>query len=200
MQLLSSPASPFVRKCRVVLLETGQADVEIRDVTTTPMDSAAEVVAVNPTGKIPALIRDDGGTLFDSRVICRFLDHRARAGLYPEARLWDVLALEALGDAVMEAAVAMTYEQRFRGEKGLVWDEWLDRQWGKVTRTLDALAGRHMALLEGPLNAAQIAVGCALPYLDLRHGARDWRAGRDSLAGWEARFSEREAMVATRPA
>lgn len=199
MQLLSSPASPFVRKCRVVLIETDQADVEVRDVTANPMGGEAALNAANPSGKIPALLRDDGPALYDSRVICRFLDERANAGLYPAARLWEVLTLEASGDAIMEAAIAITYEKRLRPE-ALWWPEWFDAQWTKIARSLDALEQRSMPLLEGPLNAGQIAIGCALGYLDLRHGDRDWRAGRDILSKWEAGFAARAAMVATKPA
>ncbi|MEM7491283.1 MAG: glutathione S-transferase N-terminal domain-containing protein, partial [Pseudomonadota bacterium] len=116
MQLLSSGASPFVRKCRVVLLETGQDDVEVRDVTASPMGGDADLNATNPSGKIPALIRDDGPAIYDSRVICRFLDQKAGANLYPESRLWEVLSLEANADAIMEAAIAITYEKRLRPE------------------------------------------------------------------------------------
>ena len=199
MQLLSSPASPFVRKCRVVLIETGQKDVEVRDVTASPMGGDAALNAANPSGKIPALVRDDGPALYDSRVICRFLDDRAKAGLYPEARLWEVLALEANADAVMEAAVGITYEKRLRPE-ALWWSDWLDAQWAKIARSLDALEARSMPLLTGPLNMGQIGVGCALGYLDLRHSDRDWRKGRDTLAKWEADFAERPAMQATKPA
>ncbi|MEM8824325.1 MAG: glutathione S-transferase N-terminal domain-containing protein, partial [Pseudomonadota bacterium] len=135
MQLLSSSASPFVRKCRVVLLETGQTDIELRDVTANPLGGDADLNATNPSGKIPALIRDDGPAIYDSRVICRFLDHRAGANLYPESRLWEVLSLEANADAILEAAVGMVYEMRFRADHDLVWDTWLDVQWAKITRS-----------------------------------------------------------------
>ncbi|WP_179381530.1 glutathione S-transferase [Jannaschia marina] len=198
MQLLSSPASPFVRKCRVVLIETGQDDVEVRDVTASPMGGDAALNAANPSGKIPVLLREDGPALYDSRVITRFLDDRAGTRLYPADRLWDVLSLEANADAIMEAAVAITYEKRLRPE-ALWWSDWFEAQWTKIARSLDALEARSMPLLEGPLNAGQIAVGCALGYLDLRHDDRGWRDGRDTLAAWEARFAERPAMVATRP-
>ncbi|MEM7644005.1 MAG: glutathione S-transferase [Pseudomonadota bacterium] len=200
MQLLSSGASPFVRKCRVVLLETGQDDVQVRDVTAMPLGGDADLNAANPSGKIPVLIRDDGPAIYDSRVICRFLDQRAGANLYPHGRLWDVLSLEANADAIMEAAVGMTYEKRFRAEKGLVWDDWLDAQWAKVARSLDAIEARSMPLLEGPLNAAQIGIGCALGYLDLRHDDRAWRDGRAALAAWDTRFAARYSMQATKPA
>ena len=198
MQLLSSPASPFARKCRVLLIETAQDDIEVRDVTASPMGGDAALNAANPSGKIPALVRDEGPAIYDSRVICRFLDHRAQSGLYPENRLWEVLSLEANCDAVLESALAITYEKRLRPEN-LWWPEWFDAQWTKIARSLDALESRSMPMLQGPLTMGQIAVGCALEYLDLHHGDRDWRAGRDALAGWQAAFSARPAMAATAP-
>lgn len=196
--LLSASASPFVRKVRVLLLETGQDDVTLQDVTTSPVATAPEVAAANPVGKIPALIRDDGPAIYDSRVICRFLDARANAGLYPEHQLWDTLTLEATADGIMEAAVSMTYEKRVRPEE-LWYEPWLDAQWAKIARSLDAIDTRWMAHLHGPLDMGQIAVGCALGYLDLRHADRDWRRGRDVLAAWEARFAGRASMRATAP-
>ncbi|WP_299648506.1 glutathione S-transferase [uncultured Jannaschia sp.] len=198
MHILSSPASPFVRKVRVVLLETKQTDIEVRAVTSSPMGGEAVLNAANPSGKIPVLVRDDGPAIYDSRVICRFLDHRAGAKLYPEARLWDVLALEANADAIMEAALAIIYEKRLRPET-LWWPDWFEAQWAKIARSLDALEHRSMPLLEGPLNMAQISVGCALGYLDFRLGDRAWREGRPTLAAWEARFAARDAMQATKP-
>ena len=198
MQLLSSPASPFVRKCRVLLIESGQTDVEVREVSSSPMGGEAALNAANPSGKIPALIRDDGPALYDSRVICRFLDARVDAGLYPAGRLWEVLALEANADAIMEAAVGIIYEKRLRPEN-LWWPEWFEAQWAKIARSLDALESRSMPLLRGPLHMGQVAVGCALGYLDLRHGDRNWREGRGTLAAWEADFARRPAMAATAP-
>jgi glutathione S-transferase len=168
------------------------------------MGGDARAGAANPSGKIPSLLRGDGPAIYDSRVICRYLDQRARGrghpGLYPTGRIWEVLTLEAGADAVMEAAVGMTYERRFRGEAGLVWEDWLEAQWAKVARSLDAWEARMMPLLHGKLTAAQIAVGCALGYLDLRHDDRAWREGRDALAAWERGFAERESMRATAPA
>ena len=199
MQLLASPPSPFVRKCRVVLLETGQTDVEVVDVKTDPAGRAEpRLEAANPVGKIPTLLREDGPAIHDSRVICRFLDARAGTNLYPEGRLWEVLSLEAMCDAIMEASVGIIYEKRLRPEH-LWWPDWFEAQWGKVARALDSIEARSMPLLAGPLNAGQIAVGCALGYLDLRHGERDWRAGRDALPEWAARFDDRASMAATRP-
>ena len=85
MQLLHSPASPFVRKVRVIAIEIGLApQIRLVQVQTTPVKTADEVAQSNPLGKIPALIRDDGPAIYDSRVICRYLDSQANAGLYPE--------------------------------------------------------------------------------------------------------------------
>ncbi|WP_026758522.1 glutathione S-transferase [Sediminimonas qiaohouensis] len=199
MKLVYSPASPYVRKVLVCLHETGQIDdIEMAQVKTSPVATADDVAAANPLGKIPALVRPNGPAIYDSRVITRFLDARAEAGLYPEAHIWETLTLEATADGIMDAAVGMIYEVRLRPEDK-VFDGWLDAQWAKVSRALDALEGRWMSHLSGRLDMGQIAVACALGYLDFRHGARDWRKGRDALADWYDEFSERPAMVATQP-
>ncbi|MGH1413879.1 MAG: glutathione S-transferase [Pelagimonas sp.] len=199
MKLFHSPASPFVRKVSVLLRETDQLDaVEQINVHTTPMATDGELKTANPLGKIPALLRPDAPTLYDSRVICRFLDARVDAGLYPQERLWDTLTLEATGDGIMECAVSMVYEMRFRDE-AIVSQEWLASQWDKIERALDALNTRWMSHLYGPLDMGHVSVGCALGYLDFRLGDRDWRKGRDALAAWEKGFSERPAMQETAP-
>ena len=107
MKLIYAAASPFVRKVCVLLHETGQVDdVELVSVKTSPLASAPEVVAANPTGRIPALIREEGPAIYDSRVITRYLDDRAQAGLYPTARLWEVLTLEATADPTSDPATS----------------------------------------------------------------------------------------------
>ncbi|MGR3502439.1 glutathione S-transferase [Pseudaestuariivita sp.] len=199
MKLYQAAASPFVRKVKVLLHETGQTDdVEDAPVAITPVAGDDALNAANPLGKIPALTREDGVTLYDSRVICRYLDARADAGLYPEARLWETLTLEATADGMMEAAVLMVYEARVRPEDKQ-FDGWVEAQWIKVARALDTLEARWMSHLTGPLDASHIAVGCALGYLDFRHPARDWRAGRPLLSAWFEGFAARASMQATEP-
>ena len=197
MILMSSKASPFVRKVRVLITEADRwAEVE-EDVTpTTPVDSAPAVLAANPLGKIPALIREDGPTLHDSRVITRYLDDRWSLGLYPPSRLWEVLTLESMADAIMEAAVGLVYAAKFHAAPDAAWAE---AQWTKVARALDAIEDRWISHLSGPLDMGQVATGCALGYLDLRHADRGWREGRPVLTEWAARFAERPSMVATVP-
>lgn len=200
MKLLRAGPSPFVRKVLVTLHETGQFDeVEQIDVSASPLQPDPTLISANPVGKIPALIRTNAPTIYDSRVICRFLDDRAGGGLYPANRLWDTLTLEATADGIMEAAVLIIYEMRFRPEEK-VSPEWMEGQWGKVSRALDALETRWMSHLQGRLDMGHIAIGCALGYLDFRHAARDWRTGRDALAEWYAGFGQRDSMVATAPA
>lgn len=199
MQLITSPASPFVRKVRVLIHEAGLSDqIEEVPVVTTPMESAPEAVAANPLGKIPALIRTEGPAIYDSRVICRYLDATFDCGLYPQHGLWEALTLEATAEGILDAAVLMVYEIRFRGEAA--WAPWIDAQWNKIDRALDALEARWMAHLSGRLQMGQIATGCALGYLDYRHPDRDWRGTRPALATWfDDGFADRPSMLATVP-
>ena len=199
MKLLKAGPSPFVRKVLVTLHETEQYDaVEQVQVTASPLTPDPNLIAANPVGKIPALIRDDGPTLYDSRVICRFLDHRAQTGLYPEVRQFDTLTLEATADGIMDAAVLIVYEERFR-PADKVSMEWIEGQWAKVSRALDAVSTRWMSHLHGRIDIGHIGMACALSYLDFRHDARKWRTGRDALAEWHAGFAARPSMIATEP-
>lgn len=200
MKLYHSPTSPYVRKVVVLLKETGQFDdVELVKAVTAPLSQAEVLQGKVPLGKIPALERADGPTLFDSRVICAFFDARANAGLYGTgSRVWDMKTLEALADGLLDAALSLTYEGRLRPQDKQ-WDEWADAQWGKVSRAISALNAQWMGHLAGPLNIGQIAVGCALGYVDFRHGPRDWRHGNEALATWYAAMSERDSMQSTAP-
>ncbi len=200
MKLYHSPMSPYVRKVMVLLHETGQVDdVVIESASTKPTDPLAGLVAKNPLMKIPALERDNGATLYDSRVICAFFDDRAQAGLYGSGgRRFEILTLEATADGILDAALALTYEGRLRPEEKR-WTDWAEAQWNKVASACTALDTRWMSHLSGPLDMGQIAVACALGYVDLRHDARNWRQGRDALSEWYGRFSERASMRATKP-
>ncbi|WP_224817149.1 glutathione S-transferase [Hasllibacter sp. MH4015] len=198
MELLGSPASPFVRKARIALAEARITDIPFVEVAASPMGGDDTINAANPLGKIPALRRDDGPTIYDSNVVCRFLDDRADAGLYPKARLWEVLTLEATGDGIMEAAVGMIYEKRFRPEDKH-WQPWFDGQWAKINRALDVLGRQWMSHLYGPVDMGQVSVACALGYLDFRFPDDDWRTGRDGLSAWYKTFAERPSMVETAP-
>jgi glutathione S-transferase len=200
LTLHHSHASPYARKVMIVLHETGQLDqIAIAPAAGSPVDPGTMPVGANPLGKIPALERPDGCTLYDSRVICRWLADRAGGALYPAApRLYESLTLEATGDGIMDAALLARYETAVRPE-ALRWDAWTEGQWAKITRSLDALEARWMGHLAGPLCIGQIAVLCALGYLDFRFAHRPWRPGRPALADWAARMAERPSVKATVP-
>lgn len=200
MRLFYSPTSPYARKILVLLAEAGKSDaVNLVLGSGTPVDAGKAPLAQNPLGKIPVLEREDGPALYDSRVISRFLDDHFALGLYPTGpRLWEALTLEATADGILDAAISMVYEARVRPEEKR-FDAWVEGQWDKIDRALDALESRWMAYLLGPLDVGQIALGCALGYVDFRHGGRDWRKGRPALAVWEAGFAARDSMKASVP-
>lgn len=196
MKLYDNPASPFCRKVQVLAIEAGlMSQIEIVPAGGSPVNSEQMPVDHNPLAKIPTLTLDDGSALYDSRVICRYLDDLSGQAFYPQDRLYDVLRLEALADGIMEAAVLMVYEFRARpeGERSPAMVEAL---WTKVTRALDHL---ETVDLGDSFDMAQIALACALGYLDLRHDARDWRNGRPKLAAWAKAISTRPSLSETVP-
>ena len=199
MRLYHSPTSPFVRKVMLTLKLTGQeGDVDLIPGSGTPLAPNEDTVGANPLGKIPALVTDDAGTLFDSRVICRDLDWRANAGLYPDGvALFPVLAAEALADGIMEAGILAVYEWRLRPEE-IRFQPWTDAQVAKVNRALAALE-RNDVVLTGPMNAGKIAAGCALGYVDFRFPDNGWRERHPKLAAWHAELSRMPEMRATVP-
>ncbi|MDK3075031.1 glutathione S-transferase [Sedimentitalea sp. JM2-8] len=200
MKLFFSPASPFVRKVNVLLHELGRTDeVALEPVATTAFQPSETLVASNPLGKIPALVRDDGTTLYDSRVICAYLNELFQGSLYPQgSRRWEVLTLEATGDGIMDCGVSMTYETRLRPPEQQS-PEWIEAQWAKIARAISVLNARWISHLTGPLDMGQISVACALAYIDFRHGLRNWRQGNDTLAAWFSEFESRPSMMATLP-
>ena len=197
--LWASPTSPYARKVAVLILEAGITDVDIVTASGSPLNPGTVPTDYNPLGKIPILRTSDGGILFDSRVICRWLDAQSGAGLYPDApALWRVLTLEAMADGILDAALLMVYESRIRPLE-YQFAPWVDGQWEKISRSLDAIEAGWQADLSAPLNMGQIALGVALGYLDLRHSGRNWRRERPALAAWERQFALRPALVGTLP-
>jgi len=198
MKLYHSPASPFVRKVVVLLHELGCVDdVTLETITTTAFASDEGLKSANPLARIPALERNDGVTLYDSRVITAYLNDVFGGSLYPTGGdKWETLTLEATGDGIMDCAVSMAYEMRLRPE-GERSEAWVEAQWEKAARAVSVLNARWMSHLSGPVSMGHISVACALGYLDLRHDARGWRKGNESLAKWFDDFAARPSMQAT---
>lgn len=200
MQLIYAAASPFARKVRVLAAETGLLErIELLDTAVLPTTLNERVNALNPLGKIPVLLTDDGEALYDSRVICEYLDtlHQGAKLLPSGASRWQVLRLAALADGLMDAALLARYERGVRPAE-LQWPAWLDGQLGKVQRALTELE-RQVDLLQGPLDLAQIGVACALGYLDFRFADLDWRAAYPDLAAFQQAFSQRPSMRGSAP-
>jgi len=202
MTLFHNPASPFVRKVRVLLIETGQQDrVTLQGCMPTPVNPDAQLVHENPVGKIPALRLADGSALHDSRVILDYLDHQHVGNpLIPRdgSARWRRLTLASMADGIMDAAVLVRYETALRpAEKH--WNQWLNEQRNKIRRTLAELEANAIAELASHFDIASISVACALGYLDFRHPDLQWRAANPQLADWYAKVSQRPSMLQTQP-
>ncbi|ROM43327.1 glutathione S-transferase [Pseudomonas poae] len=202
MTLFHNPASPFVRKVRVLLAETGQQDrVTLQGSMPTPVNPDAQLVQDNPLGKIPALRLADGTVLHDSRVILDYFDHQhVGTPLIPRdgSARWRRLTLASMADGIMDAAVLVRYETAMRpAEKH--WDQWLDEQRNKIRRTLAELEAHAIAELTSHFDIAAISVACALGYLDFRHPDLQWRHDNPQLGAWYAEVSQRPSMLETQP-
>lgn len=193
-------ASPFVRKVMVTAHELGLADrIEILDSAAHPVERDTRIQAFNPLAKVPAARTADGTNLYDSRVICEYLDDLASGGLFPSpgAARWTALRRQALADGLLDAALLVRYERLARPET-LRWPLWIDKQLEKVSDGLDAMATDLPAADCHDIGA--ISIACALGWLSFRFPEIDWHAGRAALAQWHAGFENRPAMQATRPA
>ena len=199
MRLNHSAASPYVRKVMACAVARG-LDGRIEKVTTNPHESPPELLGVNPLSKVPALLLDDGTALFDSPVICEYLDSLGDAPrLFPAAGTparWRALREQALGDGILDASVPRRREAGFPPDEGR--SAFIARQREAVARAADALEAE--AAFFGELRTiGEIAVGCALGYLDFRFAAEPWRPGHERLAAWYAQVSELPPLARTVP-
>jgi glutathione S-transferase len=195
VKLYSNAASPFARKCRVIAHEL---ELKLEEIRTLPMQDP-EFRRVNPLGKIPALVLDDGSVLIDSPVICEYLNHTGGGKFFPGMNIfkhnsgrWKALGLAALGDGIADAAVAYV----ILGRENPVPEAARKRQLDTLLAALDALERVNFA---ADPTIGEISVGCALGYVDFRLPDLDWKSSRPKLSAWFARFSEYPAMKATVP-
>jgi glutathione S-transferase len=189
MQLLSHPLSPYGRKVKIAMAMKGVADrIEVLHVDANPLDNP-EIVRANPLGKIPALAVDGDTAIFDSHVICEYLDSLAPAPvLFPRAGVERVrtLTLAALADGILDAALLLVYEKRFRPEDK--WHPpWQARQQLKIDRAVGSLE-RHPPAWKDIPDYGHLTLACALGYLDFRHEGK-WRAGNPELVAWLDAFA-----------
>jgi glutathione S-transferase len=202
MKLIGSLASPFVRKVRIVMAEKKiECELVLEDVWA----SSTKIHDFNPLGKVPCLVLDDGEAVFDSRVICEFVDTLTPVGkLLPQERRerTAVRCWEALADGMLDAAVLMRLEGVLREEAHRS-DAWIARQRHKIDDGLRAMArgiNSNQWCSANRFTLADIACGCALGYLDFRLPNIDWRAEHPALDKYFARLSQRQSFIDTVPA
>ena len=197
MKLFYSPASPYARKCRVVALEKGLHDgIEI--VTAAPLENPAALHAANPLGKVPALVLADGLCIVDSPVICGYLDSlNDSPRLIPlsGAERFDVLTREAIADGIQDAALSIVFERR-RPESERS-SSWQDRWAAAIHRAVAHSAACIMPRAQPDLG--DIALACALAYLDLRLPDLAWDAKAPGLRAWLTAIEKRPSLAATAP-
>jgi len=204
MKLIGSISSPYVRKVRIVMAEKKlDYDFVLEDV----WSADTTIAQSNPLGKVPCLVMEGGEALFDSRVIVEYLDTLSPVGkLIPavgreraEVKTW-----EALADGVMDAAILARMEAHWPGRgQGERSKAWIDRQLGKVNASVKAMS---QGLGDKPycagiyLSLADIAVGCALDYLNFRFPEIDWRGSYPNLAKLQDKLMQRQSFVDSKPA
>jgi glutathione S-transferase len=197
MKLFFTPRSPYVRKVRVTLIETG-LDKAVEFIQVDLENPIPDLAKNNPLGKVPTLVRDDGMTLFDSPLVCEYLDSLNKGPkLYPsgEAR-WSALRQLALADGVLDALMARRHEARKKD--GQPSADYMQKQKEKSDRGLATLE-READRLTGPIKIDQIGVACCLGYLDFRFAKEPWRQDHPKLARWFEEFAKRPSMVQTSP-
>lgn len=200
MKLHWSPRSPFVRKVMIVLYEAGIEDRVTCVRTPVAMDKPnLDLLPDNPLLKLPTLVLDDGSAIYDSRVICAYLNDLAGVGLLPaepRARL-TAERRQALGDGLLD--VLLLYRQERNKPPARQTQAWLDAFALKVKAVLAALENEAPALRATPFDLGLIAVGCALSYLDYRFADQPWRDGHPTLAAWHLDFARRPSVARSLP-
>src|ERR1700674_2195309 len=200
MKLLASHTSPYARKVRIAIAEK---KIECELVEESPWAAQTTVPIYNPLGKVPVLVLDDGTALFDSRVIVEYLDTVSPVSrLIPEPSRQRIVVRrwEALADGICDAAVALVLETKRAARQQN--KEWIERQRAKVDRGLKELATElgDKAWCNGEAySLADIATGCALAYLDLRHAAIDWRGMYPNLVKLAEKLAKRPSFADTAP-
>lgn len=200
MRVRINPASPFARKVRIFARENGTIG-RLQEIETavSPVTPNSDLAGANPLVKIPALVLDDGTTLYDSRVICEYLDSLGSLQLFPApgAERWNALRLQALCDGILDAAVLTRYETAVRPQ-ALQWAQWIDGQRRKIDGGLAALEREQPGWGER-FGIAQIGCACVCGYLDFRFPQIEWRLRHPGLARWFERVSARASVRETMP-
>lgn len=197
LKLRWNTTSPYARKVVITAMETGLDD-QIERILTNPWAAGTDLGKDNPLGKVPTLITESGERLYDSPVICEYLDslHKGRK-LFPAAgsARWTALRRQALADGIVDAGGAWRIETVVRPAQ-YCWQDWKERQSGAVFRSLDALEKEELG---EDFTIGEIAIVAALGFFDFRFPSVDWRSGRPRLTGWYKAIQNRPSVAATIP-
>jgi glutathione S-transferase len=199
MKLHWSPRSPFVRKVMIVAHELGLTDrlTSVRTVAATTKPHLA-LMEDNPLSKIPTLVLDDGTVLYDSRVICEYLDGLHGGHMFFPADIkarMAALRRQALGDGALDFLLLLRNER----ERAHPSDVHLSAYTTKKQSVLKALDDEAADLASTPFNIGHVAIGTALSYLDFRYANEDWRTPHPRIAEWHKQFAARPSVRATEP-
>ena len=202
LQLLYAPTSPFVRKVMVCAHLTGQAaQIQLLDSAAHPVRRDPRIAAHNPLAKVPTLILEDGQALYDSRVICEYLASATGGeSIFPPlgTERWTALTRQAMGDGLLDAALLARYELTAR-PLDFQWPDWRSALLKKVEACLASIEAIATELVVEKPTIGEIAIGCALGYLDFRYPELDWRAQCRRADRWNEAFQSLPAMLATQP-
>ncbi|TXL74508.1 glutathione S-transferase [Vineibacter terrae] len=200
MKLMYSPTSPYVRKVMVLAIEAGlDKKIDKETVATTPVAPNRDLAKTNPLVKVPSL-RAEGLSLYDSPVICEYLDSKHRKKKFFPAKgkaRFNALRQQALGDGLLDAALLVRYELTLR-EEPMRNAAWQEAQMKKIRSALDQME-KEAGTLRGSPTIGHITFACALAYLDFRFADEGWRKGHKKLAAWYDKFAQRPSMKATMP-
>ncbi|POF30943.1 glutathione S-transferase family protein [Roseibium marinum] len=200
LELYYAPTSPYVRKVMICAHELGVADeIVCLDSAAHPVNRDDRIKAFNPLGKVPAARADDGLVLYDSRVICEYLDFRCKGSLFPRDGVarWAALRRQALGDGLMDAALLARYETVARPADARS-AAWRDAQLSKVNDALGEMQ-RDCADISGAFDIGVISYVCALGYLDFRFAELEWRISHPDLGRWYVALAGRRSVEITVP-
>lgn len=198
MKIYASHPSAYSRKVRVLALELGLPAIEFIDQA--PRDNATGFFTLNPLARIPVLVTDKDTLLYDSPVICDYLNALAGGSeLIPAggAARWDALRRQALGDGVLDVGLPLRYDTML--PKPQQNQDNMERYRATMNRTMDALE-REPATASGVFDIGAISIACMLGWIDFRFPDWGWKSTRPALAAWHAAMEARPSFVQTRPA
>jgi len=194
MKLFFSQTSPYVRKVMICAHELGLSNqIELLPSKASPVDRDKSIVEKNPLGKVPTLLTQEGLALYDSRVICEYLNDQGSGQLFPTnpALKWEAITMQALGDGLLDAALLTRYETFLR-PKELCWNDWVNGQIEKIHSSLQQF---ESTIHNDSFHIGQITLACALGYLDLRFDHLAWRKSHPKLKDWFEAINKRESVA-----